>query len=227
MDVLKLLLSKGASAGAADEREGRTPLHFAAFGNETATAEVLIRHGAEVDAVDHHGFTPLHVAASQGSAGVAALLLKHKADPNARTSAPVGASMYLMAARYAAAGNSPLHLAALSGQTNVMGLLLKAGALVNATNSAGRTALDLASQPGGFPGMTRLQRGFPTRSEPPGVGESARPAPFGSWIEGQRAAARLLEQSGGKRSMARQPSAAPYLDAPRSSTDALLPRGAG
>jgi ankyrin repeat protein len=209
-DVLKLLLNKGASASVGNEREGRTPLHFAAIYNRATTAEVLIRQGAKVEAMDRYGFTPLHLAACQGSAEVAALLLKHKADPNAHAGSPAAAPVVPMGPRFAMAGNSPLHLAALSGQTNVIAVLLKSGALINATNSTGRTALDLASQRGFFSGPAWLQYGLPTRLEPPGVGEPAPPNPYGSLIERQRAAASLLEKSGGKHSRVKQPDTGPF-----------------
>ena len=213
-DVLKLLLSKGASVGIADEREGRTPLHLAALCNRAATAEVLIRRGAKVDAVDRYGFTPLHLAACEGSTGVAALLLKHKADPNGRcTGSPAAGPMFPMGPRprFAMAGNSPLHLAALFGQTNVIAVLLKSGARVNATNSTGRTALDLASQPGIRQSPVWWhQFGLSPRVEPPGVGETAPRNPYSSWVERQKAAASLLEKSGGEHSRARHPDTGPF-----------------
>jgi ankyrin repeat protein len=102
--------------------------------------------------VDRYGLTPLHLAACVGSTEAAALLLKHKADPNARTTSRAAAPVGPMGPRFALAGNSPLHLAAMAGQADVLAVLLKAGALINATNSTGRTALDLASQPAFFSG---------------------------------------------------------------------------
>jgi ankyrin repeat protein len=208
-DVLKLLLSKGAPASVANGREGRTPLHSAVIHNRASTAEVLIRQGAEVEAVDRYGFTPLHLAAWEGSAEVATLLLKHKADPNARTRSSAAASDFSMGRRFVMAGNSPLHLAAMSGQTNIIAVLLKAGALINATNSTGGTALDLASQRDCLSGPPWWS-GLPRRVELPGAGESARPIPYSSLIERQRATISLLEKSGGKHSRVKQPDTGPF-----------------
>ena len=137
-------------------------------------------------------------------------MLKHKADPNAGTGSPTAAPMFPMEPRCAVAGNSPLHLAALFGHTNVIPVLLNSGALVNATNSTGRTALDLTRQSGFLLGPVWLQFGLPTRSEPPGVGETAPRNPYGSWVERQKAAASLLEKSGAKRSRVKRPGAGPF-----------------
>ena len=43
--------------------------------------ELLIRHGANVNAMDLWQFTPLHEAASKGRSEVCSLLLSHGADP--------------------------------------------------------------------------------------------------------------------------------------------------
>lgn len=65
-----------------------TPLHEAAFRGTAKIAELLLRHGAEVDAPvvggdTPFGFTALHIAAAAGSHAVAEVLLEHGADPNA------------------------------------------------------------------------------------------------------------------------------------------------
>jgi hypothetical protein len=88
-------------------------------------------------------------------------------------------------------GDTALHLAAINGQTNLVQILLKSGASINAANSAGRTALDLASQPG-VPqecvSITRSMSGTPPKNY------------AASLIERRKAAAAMLEASGGKHS---------------------------
>jgi len=99
--VVKILLARGADATAGDEH-GETPLHDVAMGwsrglsasifageGETSegdyagTADLLIQHGARVDAVDLEGNTPLHNAAGEAHRDVAELLIEHGADINA------------------------------------------------------------------------------------------------------------------------------------------------
>ena len=69
-----------------------TPLHKAAMLGTAKIAELLLSHGAEVDApvvgnvdgVDMpSGLTALHIAIGMGSYAVTEVLLEHGADPNA------------------------------------------------------------------------------------------------------------------------------------------------
>lgn len=47
----------------------RTTLHAAAFGDHTECLQLLLRHDAQVNAVDHSGKTALMMAAENGQAG--------------------------------------------------------------------------------------------------------------------------------------------------------------
>jgi ankyrin repeat protein len=192
-DILEFLLNQGAPAdGGKVLRLGKTPLHLAAISNQTNIAQLLIKHGAKVEAYDNSGFTPLHCAAWQGSSEVAALLLKNKANPDTGVipSNPVLPTP-MMRPDQSLVGDTALHLAAINGQTNLVQILLKSGASINAANSAGRTALDLASQPG-VPqecvSITRSMSGTPPKNY------------AASLIERRKAAAAMLEASGGKHS---------------------------
>ena len=82
-DALKLKLEK-----AANKRyyRGQTPLHVHVVeksGTERAL-EVLLDHGADINAADDEGKTALHVAVVAGAAGAAGALLRRGADPNLR-----------------------------------------------------------------------------------------------------------------------------------------------
>ncbi|AFA40166.1 Ankyrin repeat protein [Pyrobaculum oguniense TE7] len=59
-----------------------TPLHVAALYCLPQMAELLLKHGADPNAMNVHGDTPLHVAAFYGCTSVVELLLRHGADPD-------------------------------------------------------------------------------------------------------------------------------------------------
>jgi TonB family protein len=61
---------------------GRTPLHWAAIGGQKDMADLLLAHGAEVNAITGDGKTPLHFAAMMGNIDVMVLLLDNKAKTN-------------------------------------------------------------------------------------------------------------------------------------------------
>ena len=64
---------------------GDTPLHSLAWQNDAEGAEILIRAGADVNAVGEMGETPLHVAITQGNLELVRLLIVAGADPNIRS----------------------------------------------------------------------------------------------------------------------------------------------
>ncbi len=47
----------------------RTPLHAAAFAEDVAGLQLVLRHGADINAVDHSGRSALMVAADNGQSG--------------------------------------------------------------------------------------------------------------------------------------------------------------
>ncbi len=88
-EIVKLLLEKGAdpeirsqekSVGTKDE----TALHRAAFWDRLEIAEMLIKHGANVNARDADGDAPLHSSIYKENVELAQLLLKHGAEVNAK-----------------------------------------------------------------------------------------------------------------------------------------------
>ncbi|XP_019641066.1 PREDICTED: death-associated protein kinase 1-like [Branchiostoma belcheri] len=95
----------------------------------TGVAELLIEHGADVEAKRSNGCTALHLASFTGKTGVAELLIEHGADVEAKHSD----------------GGTALHVASLNENTGVAELLIKHGADVKTRDNYGRTALHMAS----------------------------------------------------------------------------------
>ncbi len=78
LPAVKALVQRGASVN----REGWTPLHYAASGPDNGVAGFLVSQGAKIDARSPNGSTPLMMAARYGSTDVVPVLLKAGADPS-------------------------------------------------------------------------------------------------------------------------------------------------
>ena len=152
------ILESDPSVALAVGARGMTPLHFAASQGNASAAELILRHGADVNATSQNGATPLHLAAYRGHHLVAELLVERGARVNARDRAgetPLHGAAYKRrdalvqflierGADVKAADESaltPLHWAALGGSGPVARLLLLHGADPNATDGAGATSL--------------------------------------------------------------------------------------
>ena len=82
------LLSADPSLLHAEDQDGSTPLHCAAWKGWPEVAKVLLAHGADVHRQNknaHWGGTPLHAAAHANQKAVAELLLAHGADVQFRS----------------------------------------------------------------------------------------------------------------------------------------------
>jgi ankyrin repeat protein len=55
-------------------RDGNTALHFAEWNGNIRVLEVLLSHGAELDAMNSAGVTPFDIAVSEGHEEAAELL---------------------------------------------------------------------------------------------------------------------------------------------------------
>lgn len=135
---IDILVAAGAHADVPD-KDGWTPLHWAALNQYPAAVQALLEHGADANARTRSkefrrqmlyrspaGETPLHLA--RGNAEVLELLVAKGADVNARD----------------ALGQTPLHVAGWSADG--MKVLLAHGADVNARDNAGKTPLVEAMQ---------------------------------------------------------------------------------
>lgn len=102
-------LKKKPDLASAPDKNGDTALHYAAMKGNTRIAELLITHGADVNAQDKDGMTPLHIAAGMGHIEFVQLLLAKGAD----------------AGRKDAEGWTPLYMATKNNRMAVAELLKK------------------------------------------------------------------------------------------------------
>tara|TARA_R110000868_G_scaffold346617_7_gene607732 strand:+ start:1135 stop:2577 length:1443 start_codon:yes stop_codon:yes gene_type:complete len=114
-DIARLLLGKKINPNQ-QNTEGCTALLIAAQLNNAEIVELLIKHGADVNAIhDKTKVTPLYIAAQLNHIDTVRLLLNNKADHNLRGHESA----------------TPLHIASQMGSLEVAELLLQHGANPN------------------------------------------------------------------------------------------------
>ena len=171
-EVVKCLVEAGAGINVTGNRDGRSPLIWAA-GVSKETTEYLLEKGADPDIIGNDGTTAVINAVfgifGGGSFDILDLLIDNGADVN-RTLVN-GASNGYTAISYAARngnpelvsylidkgaeinhktteGNTPLMLAAEEGEVKVLEILLGADADISLKNNSGLTALEIAESEG-------------------------------------------------------------------------------
>jgi ankyrin repeat protein len=142
-DVIRLVAADHALATAWSV-DGFTPLHFAAFFGDGATAKALLSAGADPDLRSENEFAvmPLHSAVAGRRHDVVEALVAAGADVN-------------VTQRH---GYTPLLGAAENGDAETVELLLGAGADPRATTDDGRSAGDVARAGGHDTLAARLER---------------------------------------------------------------------
>lgn len=126
-DIESILLAQPNLANCRDKR-GWTPLHYAAFGGQTKMIQILVTHGAGLDATDNDRNTPLHVAASSGNVSTVDVLIQNHAATELRASN----------------GYTPLNSAVFRDHADVVRLLLEHGADVESRDNEGYTPVNTA-----------------------------------------------------------------------------------
>jgi len=124
-DQTKAWIQSGRAVNVRD-KVGATPLHQAAQRGASQMVEVLLDHGAEIEARDNAGSTVLHYCNVDST--VADLLIKAGAAIDAQDKK----------------GRTALHRAVAHGSRKLTALLLAAGAAVDLKDHSGATALRLA-----------------------------------------------------------------------------------
>ena len=79
LPAVKALVKRGAAVN----RPGWTPLHYACSGPDNGVAAFLLAEGAEVNARSENGTTPLMMAARYGAGDLVPLLIEAGAEPRA------------------------------------------------------------------------------------------------------------------------------------------------
>ena len=171
-EAVMTLLANGGDPRLCD-REGNTPLHYAALAAEPSIAAILIDAQAPLDALNRNRHSPLGAAAGAGNWSLLKFLLEHgaKCEPAQGNPAllaaaavadddPQGVQILLKhKARVDAVdglGRSALMGAALEGHVKIVRALLDAGANVNLADRHGTTALMEAARAGACDALEAL-----------------------------------------------------------------------
>ena len=124
-DIVRTLPADRAEVNA-PQPDGSTALHWAVRRDDVATADALIKAGADVKAANRYGVTPMALAATNANPAMIRRLLDAGADANSAT--PSGETALMTVAR--------------TGKVDAVTLLLDRGANVNAKDIVhGQTAL--------------------------------------------------------------------------------------
>ncbi|MBS0432391.1 MAG: ankyrin repeat domain-containing protein [Proteobacteria bacterium] len=171
-EAVMSLLANGADPRLVD-RDGNTPLHYAALAAEPSIAAILIDAQAPLDALNRNRHSPLALAAGAGNWALVKFLLEHgaKLEPAQGVPAllaaaaianddPRGVQMLLKhKARVDATdalGRTALMSAALEGHAAIVRTLRDAGAAIDLADRHGVTALMEAARAGAHAALGEL-----------------------------------------------------------------------
>ena len=124
---VEFLIKKGAKQ--TFDVYGNYPLHYACISGDKLVVEVLVREGADLDAINFEGERPINLAAGCGNLDVVLFLIN------------AGAKAF----GCGFCGNSALHSAAEGGHLSVVTELVELGHNVNMVNDKEETALHFAA----------------------------------------------------------------------------------
>jgi len=117
LPLLVFMIENGTGIDTED-KNGFTPLHYAARNGHLSVVEYLVNQKANINAKTCNDCTPLHYAANNGHLSVVEYLINQKADINAKSKGyPNG---------------TPLHLAAHNGYLSVVEYLVNQKVDINA-----------------------------------------------------------------------------------------------
>jgi ankyrin repeat protein len=162
--VIQMLLNSRKTDIQHEDSSGRQAIFYAVVGNHARTLDILLDHGALIDAMDHSGWTAIHVAARNGLVDMAYKLIARGADPsggvtegwtplcwaafvNRRRIINLLLDDHRVDANYAISnGSTAMHIAAMNGSEALELFLDREVVDVNSQDNLGRTPLILAVQ---------------------------------------------------------------------------------
>ncbi|NLF32157.1 MAG: ankyrin repeat domain-containing protein [Planctomycetes bacterium] len=131
VDIVGLLIERGADVNAHHERYRWYPIHEAAAQGHPEVIALLLDHGADINPANRDDLTPLMMAAGEGHLDAAVLLIRRGAPIDQKD----------------ADGWTLLHQASARGDAAMAELLLDRGLAVDVRCSDGRTPLHWAATP--------------------------------------------------------------------------------
>ncbi|XP_053676419.1 ankyrin repeat domain-containing protein 49 [Anopheles nili] len=133
-ETVEAIVSRKPSVVHATDSDGYTALHKACYCNNREMALLLLRYGANPNALTDMGWTPLHSACKWNNASCAALILQHGADVNARSNGD----------------QTPLHIAVTvsSCRSTLVTLLMDARCDSEFRNNSDEMAVQIAKRSG-------------------------------------------------------------------------------
>lgn len=150
LDLVRRLVEANPAAVNERDREGKTPLHYAAANGHLAVVEWLVAHKAEINARSTSGITPTYLARGLGKKEVAAFLLNRGGSTEIiKPPAPKPAQSTALPPPKPAEPVFPIIEAAKSNMVEqVKALLAGDGALAKFKDGNGWTALHYAAERG-------------------------------------------------------------------------------
>lgn len=132
IDLVKLLLRRGADVNARTHDLHHCPIHMAIMAGHRDVINELVKAGSKITHYSQNGYAPLHLATLGSYKNIVEMLLGYGVDVN----------------MVSGHGNSSLHIAVMEQAYEVAKLLLGKGANVDAKNDSGWCPLHCAVEGG-------------------------------------------------------------------------------
>jgi len=141
IEMVRMLISRGANVNAINVKTGSSPLHIAVCGGEGCeqVLDLLLSSKANTNVMDNSKCYPLHLAIMFGYNNMVMKLIDNGADVNA----------------FSNLGDRTLcslHLSVMFKRETVLSTLLENGANINLVDNNGMTALDMVAKEDGLSG---------------------------------------------------------------------------